>query len=677
MADYELSDITASDHFIVCGLGSLGQHCVVALKKFGVSVTAIEQIEPRQWDIPHLPSLLTDLVTGDCRDSEILEAAKIDQCRALLIVTSNEQINAETAVAARSRSPHTRLVIRSGQENLNQLLGEHLGNFIAFEPTQLSADAFALAALGTETQGLFYLDAGEKKEQQLFRVIKCQIEPTDKWCNQRTLQELNTQKRKVLAYEPFLSSQTPSLFYHWDPEEVIKAGDIVVYVQLEDFLTSDTFLLDHQSKKRKSVPKKLTVSLMEKQWQKVYKGLLKLPVRRVAFICAGIVMILTVVGTLTLWLATPKTTILSSFYATVVLLLGGYADLFGELEASDTVQWWLRLFSLSLTIAGTALVGILYALLTEALLSSKFELSQRRPSIPKENHIVIIGIRRLGKKVAQLLLDLKQNLLGIPLNSEFDTNTLPEMPMIFGTLKESLQDANLEGAKSVIVGTEDEMLNLEISLTIHRINPDCQLVIRTFEQRLSENLSQLLPQAVVLCAYSVAAEAFAGAAFGENIIKLFRLNQQTVLVTEYAIEETDTLHGLLLADVAYGYNVVPILHQKEGQTAKFMPSDDIRLTVRDRLVVLATMEGLKRVEVGQLDTTGKNCQVQVETARTSDALFEGGNTLVRITGCSINEAREMMSHLPIIVPTLLYYHQAQRLIRELKKVQVKANLVKN
>ena len=31
------------DYFLVCGLGSLGQNCLVALKEFGVKVIAIEQ----------------------------------------------------------------------------------------------------------------------------------------------------------------------------------------------------------------------------------------------------------------------------------------------------------------------------------------------------------------------------------------------------------------------------------------------------------------------------------------------------------------------------------------------------------------------------------------------------------------------------------------------------------
>jgi Trk K+ transport system NAD-binding subunit len=52
-----------------------------------------------------------------------------------------------------------------------------------------------------------------------------------------------------------------------------------------------------------------------------------------------------------------------------------------------------------------------------------------------------------------------------------------------------------------------------------------------------------------------------------------------------------------LAEVAYGYEVVPIFHQKQQQ-ASAMPSDDIKLEVGDRLVVLATVESLQRLAYG-------------------------------------------------------------------------------
>jgi hypothetical protein len=39
------------------------------------------------------------------------------------------------------------LIVRSAKQNLSELLAQGLGNFIAFEATQLPAPAFAIAAL--------------------------------------------------------------------------------------------------------------------------------------------------------------------------------------------------------------------------------------------------------------------------------------------------------------------------------------------------------------------------------------------------------------------------------------------------------------------------------------------------------------------------------------------------
>jgi Trk K+ transport system NAD-binding subunit len=675
------SSFQVLDQFLVCGLGSLGQHCVVALKEFGVRAIAIEQVPPPNWEIPHLSELLDDLIVGDCRQNRILKQANISQCRAALLVTSNERVNIETAIAIRQLNSQTRLVIRSGQSNLNKLLFQQLGNFIAFEPTQLSTPALALAALGSEILGLFDLDG-----QQL-RVVKRQIKSNDPWCRVRLLHELNNPARRILFHlrQPNHSSQS---FHQWEPNEIVLSEDTLVYLETAEqfFLPSTPQPATFWGQSRHLRWHKIFFHGLD-QWQERISrfGLLSFrqQVRRVALICSAIVVVLLLMGTALFRWYYPGTSWLSAFYVTAILLLGGFSDLFDSFEPITDIPWWLQLFGLVLNLAGTAFVGVLYALLTEALLSSKFEFIKQRPPIPQKDHIVIIGLGRVGREVAGWLQQLKQPLVGISLNADCDLRSrrvsersiLPQMPLIVGNLTEAFPQANLSTAKSVVVLTDDEILNLEVALMTRAKNLNSHLVIRTTGQQLSEHLTGLLPNTQVLCTYTVAAEAFAGAAFGEKIINLFRFNERTILVTEYQIEVEDTLNGLLLAEVAYGYGVVPILHQKPNYTSVLLPLEDYRLAIGDRLVILATIEGLQRIEQGKLNSHLRCWQVLVEKALTQDAVFEGANVIARISGCSLATARNLMKGLPQLFSVPLYKHQAQRLVRQLNKIMVKAHLV--
>ena len=232
------------ERFLVCGLGSLGQHCVVALKEFGVSVIAIEQNTYQSWEIPNLPQLLDELIIGDCRQNNVLEQAKITKCRAVLIVTSDEEINAETALSVRQINPQIRIVLRSAQENLNQLLSQQLGNFFADEPTQLAAAAFALAGLGDETIGFFNLYG------QRLQVIKHLLKPSDRWCHTRSLHELNTTRRRILTHVPH-STSFPETFHQWDPDATVRPGDTLIYIEtVEQFTLSATRQINSSRRRR-------------------------------------------------------------------------------------------------------------------------------------------------------------------------------------------------------------------------------------------------------------------------------------------------------------------------------------------------------------------------------------------------------------------------------------------
>lgn len=667
--------------FLVCGLGSIGQNCVAVLKEYGASVNAIEVAPLKDWEVPILPAAIAHLLIGDCRKPEILEQAGIRDCRAVLLVTNDERVNTEAAFAARLLNPTARLIVRSSKHNLNHFLETSLGNFIAFEPTDLSASAFAFAALGSEIPGYFKLD------NRLLRVVNHQIRSGDLWCDRWQVRGLNTSSRRVLYHGAGeLSIQQ---FYEWDGDAIVKAGDTLIYVEISDRLTAGIHapigraerraqLMEQPTKKKfrfwQGGMQIFSYAHLKRQAMRFWRSTEQYRARRVALICGFLTLFLLSIGTVLLHLEYPHVSFREALSASFSLLLGGYSDVFGGLNADDSqISGTSQLLGVILTLAGTAFVGVLYALLTEALLTSKFQFFKNRPPIPEQQHVVLIGLNKLGQRIVAMLQELKQPVVGVS-SSAIAPDVLPQMPLVVGDVAEALTKVNLAQAKTAIVVLDDDLENLEIGLMIHAANPSTQIVFRTQDPLFSHNVAQLFSYAQVLCAPAVSAEVFAAAAFGENVLSLFHLGRQTVLVTEYQISQDDTLNGVLLAEIAHGYGVVPVLHQRHArQSLTFLPSEDISLEVGDRLVVLATSESLQRIERGE--RSPKCWQVQVEKALTRDAIFEGANEITRISGCSLSAARQLMASLPAQLPFPVYKHQAQRLVRHLGKVQVTAQIV--
>jgi Trk K+ transport system NAD-binding subunit len=651
------------DIFLVCGLGSLGQYCVAALKEFGVTVHAVETVQPQNWEIPNLPTMLDQLLLGDCRQSQVLEQAGIRQCRAVLLVTADEGINTAAAFAARSLNPNVRLVMRSAQENLNELLRQQLGNFVAYEATQLPAPSFALAALDSETQGFFTLG------DQLLQVSTIQITPTHPWCD-RPLYELNQRNHRVL-YHAREMSQIPDSLSAWEPEVTLRAGDCITLIEMTGLATpaprsQRNFRWVWQSFKRI-----LSWRNFQQAFQLFWRD--SRQTQRVVGTSTILTIGLFLGGTLLYKFQYANLSFSDALNIALVLIIGGFDNLFGQLKLEFVLPWWLYLFSLSMTIAGTIFVGILYATLTEWVLATRFQFLRPRSPMPTSNHIVLIGLGRVGQQVASLLQELHQPLIGVSSNT-LPAEALPGLPLVTGKTKDALTKANVAAAKSVIVVTDSEVANLEIGLMARAMNPTCNLVLRTTDPIFAENVARLLPDARVFGAYALAAEAYVGAAFGENILYVFRINKRTTLVTEYQIERGDTLNGLLLAEVAYGYGVVPILHHKQGyEVVHVLPSEDARLQVGDRLIVLATIEGLQRIEQGAM--SAKRWQVRIEQILSTQTISIATRAIVHIAGCDIMTASSFLKHPPCTIPALLHKQQALRLIRDLKIYQVIACLV--
>ncbi len=704
-----------TDRFLVCGLGRLGQHCVIALKAFEVSIVAIDEVRPQSWQVDHLVNLLENHqpIMGDCRSESVLMQAGILDCRAILLVTQDDGVNLEAAITAQKLNPKIRLVVRSSKQNLNRLLKRKLQNFVAYDPTELPATAFALAALGEETIGSFWID------QCQLQVVRQPVRPQtlfDRFLASR----FHKRSYRLLYHEVAPERQSPKIsnyrsapwsepFFQWRPDTLIEAGDLVVYVEQVE---------THSSRSSSSASASQTQSRWSKFWSQLVDGSLLTRFSQADF--AEVVANfwdwvqgnqmrrnIAVAATIALVLGINTSSILKAelgvqwedaIRATLVLLLGGFGDIFGGPELELDVPFWVVILSLMTTIISLLFVLGVVGLIADQVISAQFEFLRERPMLPEEDHIVIFGLGRVGRKVAALLQDRKHPVVALTQTTEHES-LAPSIPIITGTFLDGLDQVSLEKAKSVVLVTDDQLLNLELGLMAqdlvhhateplhkHRDQP-LGVVIRTYDQQFSDNLARLLPEAKSLCAYALSAEAFAGAAFGENILGLFRLQDQTILVTEYHVEANDTLNGKLLAHMAYGYGVVPVFYQKakEAHTQLhdprrfLMPSDDERLEVGDRLVVLATISGLRRIERGEL-AEPKQWQLSVWKPLNSSVLFEASRTIHNVTGCGLQRAKEFLDDLPNQTYFWLYDHQAYHLQQRLssfKQLPVKLQRVRN
>ena len=94
-----------NDHVIVVGLGNVGTRIVGQLHDLGVSVACVDKSENAA-GVTMARRLGMRVVIGETHREDILRAAGVSTCHALVSVTNSDSVNLETALHARSGQRH-------------------------------------------------------------------------------------------------------------------------------------------------------------------------------------------------------------------------------------------------------------------------------------------------------------------------------------------------------------------------------------------------------------------------------------------------------------------------------------------------------------------------------------------------------------------------------------------
>jgi Trk K+ transport system NAD-binding subunit len=135
-----------SDHVIVVGLGNVGTRIVGQLHDLGVSVACVDKNEDAA-GVPMARRLGLRVVIGETHREDILRAAGVTTCQALLSVTNSDSVNLETALHARALASDIRIVLRLGDDDLADRVQRSVGHTISRSVSYVAAPSFAAAML--------------------------------------------------------------------------------------------------------------------------------------------------------------------------------------------------------------------------------------------------------------------------------------------------------------------------------------------------------------------------------------------------------------------------------------------------------------------------------------------------------------------------------------------------
>ena len=135
------------DHVVVVGLGNVGTRVVRALHEFGVDVIAVDRLEnapgvqvARQLGVP--------VLIADAAQPGTLQAAWVQHCRALVVVSTDDVNNLEIALLGRALDSQLRVVLRLFDGDFADRAQRAFGLAISRSVSYLAAPVFAAAMMG-------------------------------------------------------------------------------------------------------------------------------------------------------------------------------------------------------------------------------------------------------------------------------------------------------------------------------------------------------------------------------------------------------------------------------------------------------------------------------------------------------------------------------------------------
>jgi len=205
-------------------------------------------------------------------------------------------------------------------------------------------------------------------------------------------------------------------------------------------------------------------------------------------------------------------------------------------------------------------------------------------------HIVLVGLGHLGFRVAQSLHEMGQDVVVIEVNPQADlVASVQELgiPVIADDAKRetALRATGVAKARSIILCTQNDSLNLQIALKARSLNKEIRVVLRIFDDDFAAALQEQFAF-TAMSATGRAAPAFAAAAAGVDMTRPITVEGEELSLASLVIGHNPAIAGMTVEGVERHYDVSVVLLRRSGEAPDYHPGAARLVAAGDTLVVL-------------------------------------------------------------------------------------------
>ena len=553
MGDMEApAPAAAGGHVVLCGLNELGYRTLEELVRLGERVVVIVR-SPAEELARGARELGATLVPGNYRDQAVLRAAGVPVAGALVITEDDDVGNLHAALAAQELNPNLRLRLRMFNRELGRRVQELFEDCQVFDSAALAVPAFVSAALLQDWQQRVEVDGRT--------LVVRQAAPADPG---------------VLL---------PLARIHPDGSaELFPDGD-------EQLLCLVEAPPPTRRARRPERPPLDHPSRLAAAWTVLLGADVRLRVM------TAIVLGLTVTGiAIFWWFSEQDLDLIDAIYFTVTIMT---TTGFGDIHLRDAPPP-LQLYGVALMLSGTAALAILFALITDALISARLA-RVLGANIPRglHDHVVLCGLGNIGYRIVEQLHDLGVPVVAAELQ---ETNRyLPSVrrlgvPTLVADIRlpETLEILHVRRARSVVVVTSSDIVNLETALNVQSLAPEVRVVQRLFDPDLAARVERAFGIHISRSPSALAAPAFAAAAAGEHVLATIAVGAEVLAVARLRVEPGCRAAGRTVAELeaAAGSRVLLL---DDGHGPSWRPDGASRLAGGAGLVAVVPRGELGRI----------------------------------------------------------------------------------